>query len=170
MQRTMWIEYELRLSDGSLLESNTISFVPGRDQILPALERRIRGLKAGQEIRGQLRACEAFGDVDLLPVTELDRREFPARARLEPGRRFEAATTGGDRVRVEGVEVGETIVKVRFLHALAEEDVSFRVKVLAVEGVPPPLPAGALGIDSAAIQLVENSGAIRVGTDERALN
>jgi FKBP-type peptidyl-prolyl cis-trans isomerase 2 len=160
MQRAIWIEYELRLSDGSLLEANTISFVPGKDQILPALEKRIRRLRPGEGARGVLPAQEAFGDPALLPVSEIARTEFPADAHLEVGRRFEAHTAKGDTVKFDVVEVKASSVCVRILHPLADQDVNYRVRVIAIEGLPPPLPAAAVGIDSAAIQLVETAGEI----------
>jgi FKBP-type peptidyl-prolyl cis-trans isomerase SlyD len=160
MERAIWIEYELKLSDGSLLESNTISFVPGKDQILPALEKRIRRLRPGESMRGVLNASEAFGDPALLPISEIARTEFPADAQLEVGRRFEAHTAGGDKVKFDVVEVKGKTVCVRILHPLADQDVSYRVRVIAIEGLPPPLPAAAIGIDSAAIQLVETAGEI----------
>src|SRR3954447_5524780 len=160
MQRNIWIEYELRLSDGSLLEANTISFVPGKDQILPALEQRVRRLRSGETAAGVLEPPEAFGNPSLLPTSEIARTEFPADAQLEPGRRFEAHTAAGDRVKFDVIETKGATVIVRILHPLAEEKVSYRVRVVAIEGLPPPLPAAAIGIDSAAIQLVETAGEI----------
>jgi FKBP-type peptidyl-prolyl cis-trans isomerase 2 len=157
MQRAIWIEFELRLSDGSLLESSTLSFIPGAGQILPALERCIRGLQPGQHARGVLKAEEAFGDSSLSPVSEIARGEFPAEAHLEPGRRFEAHTALGADVRFEILEVGEERVKVRFVHPLADQDVRYDVKVLAIDGLPPPLPAVAIGIDSEAICLEDSA-------------
>lgn len=167
MRRTIWFECELRKADGSLVESSTISFTPGRDRILPALERRLRQLAVGEEARGELRADEAFGDESLLPVTELPRQAFPADAPAELGRRYQARTVEGKEVEMEIVALSDERVSVRFLHPLADESLAYRVKVLAVEGVPPPLPAAAVGIDSAAIQL-DHSAPILVGTDDLA--
>jgi hypothetical protein len=58
--------------------------------------------------------------------------------------------------------VGPEKVTVRFLHPLAEADLEFRVKVLAAEpplrlASPPPMPAQAVGIDSAAIEIVDSA-------------
>jgi FKBP-type peptidyl-prolyl cis-trans isomerase 2 len=170
MPRAIKIQYDLKKSkDGSLIESATLSFVPGRDQILPALERKIVGLKPGEEVSGVLPAREAFGDPELLPIADLQRNEFPADSALEVGKRFEAHTATGVDVRFEVLELHPETVKVRFFHPLAEEDVDFRVRVVElIDLAPPPLPASAVGIDSAAIQ-VWDSQQISV-TDGRTLN
>src|SRR5205823_5855845 len=85
MPRAIKIQYDLKLTDGSLIESATLSFVPGRDQILPALERKIIGLSPGEEVAGILPAREAFGDPELLPIADLKRNEFPADTNLDIG-------------------------------------------------------------------------------------
>jgi len=154
MPRAIKIQYDLKLTNGSLIESATLSFVPGRDQILPALERKIIGLKPGEEVAGVLPAKEAFGDPELLPIADLKRAEFPGDISLDIGRRFEAHTITGADVRFEILGVTEEVVKVRFFHPLANEDVDYRIKVIElIDLAPPPLPASALGIDSAAIQV-----------------
>jgi FKBP-type peptidyl-prolyl cis-trans isomerase 2 len=154
MPRAIKIQYDLKLTNGERIESATLSFVPGRDQILPALERKIIGLKAGEEVAGILPAKEAFGDPELLPIADLKRAEFPADVSLDIGRRFEAHTVTGADVRFEVLAVTEEVVKVRFFHPLANEDVDYRIKVIElIDLAPPPLPASALGIDSAAIQV-----------------
>jgi FKBP-type peptidyl-prolyl cis-trans isomerase 2 len=170
MARAIKIQYDLKLKkDGSLIESATRSFVPGRDQILPALERMIIGLKPGEEVAGVLPAKEAFGDPELLPIADLQRNEFPPEVNLDIGRRFEAHTLTGADVRFEVLEVTEATVKVRFFHPLAEEDVDYRIKVVElIDLVPPPLPASALGIDSAAIQVWDSQQI--VVQDDRSVN
>ena len=51
---------------------------------------------------------------------------------------------------------------VRFLHPLADSDLEYWVKVVAIEvpgrrPAPPPMPASAIGIDSAAIQIIDSA-------------
>jgi len=170
MARAIKIEYDLKLLDGSLIESSTLSFVPGRDQILPALERKILGLKPGEEVSGVLPAKEAFGDPELLPIADLQREEFPPDEELHVGRCFEAHTATGADVRFQVLELHDATVKVRFFHPLADEDVDYRVKVVElIDLAPPPLPASAIGIDSAAVELWD-SQQIAVKDDDRTIN
>lgn len=152
------LAYELRTKAGALIESSEtcgpIRFVPGRGMLLPALESRIASLSPGDEAEGELEARRAFGDPERLPLMELKRTEFGADEELEVGRRFEAKSPSGDPVRFEIVEVDGDRVRVRVLHPLADEDIVYKLRVLEKSSLlPPPLPAAALGIDSAAIQL-----------------
>ena len=51
----------------------------------------------------------------------------------------------------------DRFVHVRLLHPLADADLEYRFKLIAVEdpSLPPPLPARAIGIESSAIMIVE---------------
>jgi FKBP-type peptidyl-prolyl cis-trans isomerase 2 len=154
-KRIVTLEYEVRVAgkDGALLESSKergpLRFVSGTGQLLPALEKRIDALAVGGEESGVIPAKEAFGDESVLPVKEIARKEFPAGEALEVGRIFEARAAGGESVRFKIVEAGKEVVKVRFLHALHDKDIAYRVKVLAVERAdrPPSLPASVLELE-----------------------
>jgi FKBP-type peptidyl-prolyl cis-trans isomerase 2 len=147
------IEYELKRKGGETIESSTdrgaATFVAGRGKLLPALEKRIVGLEPGQEASGELSGAEAF-DEDELPTIRVPRIEFPADEAPEPGRMFRAHTHSDESVRLRVLGVDEEAVTVRIVHPLAEDDLEYRVRVLAVD-TPPPPPARAIGIDSTAI-------------------
>lgn len=152
-KRIVTLEYEIRIAGGELLESSEkrgpLRFVSGSGQLLPALEERIDKLALDQEDSGVLKASEAFGDLSKLPVRAIPRSEFPASEKLEPGRIFEAGTATGERIRFQVVEADDAAVKVRYLHALHDKDIAYRVKVLSVEDArrPPALPASALDLE-----------------------
>ncbi|HEY2745036.1 MAG TPA: FKBP-type peptidyl-prolyl cis-trans isomerase [Polyangia bacterium] len=152
-KRIVTLEYEIRIAGGELLESSDkrgpLRFVSGSGQLLPALEERIDKLGLDQEESGVLKASEAFGDLSKLPVRAIPRSEFPASEKLDVGRIFEAGTATGEKVRLMVVESDATTVSVRYLHALHEKDIAYRVKVLSVEDAnrPPALPASALDLE-----------------------
>jgi FKBP-type peptidyl-prolyl cis-trans isomerase SlyD len=158
MSSIFTIEYELRTRDGKVIESSNgapLRFVFGKGRMLPSLERRLAGLREGEEDVGVLPAAQAFGDPTVLPTAEVPRGEFEPDVPLSPGRRFEARTRAGEDVRFEIVAVGAATVTVRFLHPLADEDLTYWVRLLRVEfpPAPPPVPAAAYGIDSQALQI-----------------
>jgi FKBP-type peptidyl-prolyl cis-trans isomerase 2 len=161
--RILKLEYEIRVKGGDVIESSEgrgpLEVVPGRRRLLPALETVIARLRVGDEARGALAAADAFGDEALLPTMEIARAEFPAGDAPEPGRRYEAKTADGAEVRLRVLSANERFVHVRLLHPLADADLEYRFKLIAVErpDLPPPLPARAVGIDSAAIQILEDS-------------
>jgi FKBP-type peptidyl-prolyl cis-trans isomerase 2 len=152
-KRIVTLEYDLRIAGGELLESSEkrgpLRFVSGSGQLLPALEERIDKLGLDQEESGVLKASEAFGDLSKLPVRSIPRSEFPATEKLDVGRIFEAGTATGERIRFMVVEADDKAVKVRYLHALHDKDIAYRVKVLSVEDArrPPALPSSLLDLE-----------------------
>jgi FKBP-type peptidyl-prolyl cis-trans isomerase 2 len=161
MPPVLKLEYEIRTKHGEVLESSAergpLEFVPGRRRLLPALEAVIAKLRVGDEAKGELPASRAFGDESVLPTMEIARSEFPAGELPEAGKRYEARTASGEKVSFRVLSASERFVQVRLLHPLAEADIEYRLRLLAVEQphLPPPLPARAIGIDSAAIVILE---------------
>lgn len=156
------LEYEIRIKDGELLESSEergpLEFVPGRRRLLPALEQVIAKMRVGDEVRGELPAARAFGDESVLPTMDIARSEFGDGEEPQPGRQYEARTAGGgEPVRFRVLSSSERFVHVQLLHPLADKDLTYRFKLLAADdpSLPPPLPARAIGIDSTAIQILE---------------
>ena len=162
---TVRLDYELKIKDGAILESSQqtgpLQYVHGQGKFLAGLERKIEGCAVGDEKKGELPPAEAFGDESVLPIREIPRREFPESEKLTVGRIFEAKTAGPDMVRFKIVELEDKLVKVRFLHPLADKTLEYRVKILSIDPprgrgsvlVPPP-PAQAFGIESAAIEIL----------------
>ncbi len=155
------LEYEIRTKSGETLESSAsrgpLEFVPGRRRLLPALESVISRLHVGEEVSGELEAARGFGDESVLPTMEIARAEFRDGEPPEPGRKYEARTADGSAVTFRVLSSDERFVHVRLLHPLADADLEYRFKLIAVEdpSLPPPLPARAIGIESSAIQILE---------------
>jgi FKBP-type peptidyl-prolyl cis-trans isomerase SlyD len=151
------IEYELKVKGGAVIESSAKSgpllYVHGQGKMLPGLERRLEGLQAGDERRGEIPAAEAFGTEQSQPTKEMPRREFPKDVKLEKGRVFEARGPGGEAIQLKVIETGAETVKVRLVHPLAGRDLEYRVKVLAVidarkpSSLPPPPGVEELDLD-----------------------
>jgi len=159
--RLLRLEYEIRTTGGDVLESSAdrgpLEFVPGRRRLLPALEQVIARLRVGDEVRGELEAARAFGDESVLPTMEISRAEFKDGEPPEPGKKYEAKTADGGAVVFRVLSSDERFVHVRLLHPLADADLEYRFKLIAVDdpSLPPPLPARAIGIESSAIQILE---------------
>lgn len=148
------IEFELKVKGGELIERSTVEYVQGEGKILPALEKRLEGLRIGEEKSGDIPASEAITE-DSLPTKDVPRSEFGKDAKLSVGQVFAAKGPQGEPVSFKLVKVNDKTVTIRFLHPLVGKDLSYRVKVLMIEdpkakrravAVPPP-PAAALGIE-----------------------
>ena len=148
------IEFELKVKGGEMIERSTVEYVQGEGKILPAIEKRLDGLRIGEEKKGDIPAAEAINE-EALPTKEVPRAEFGKDAKLSVGQIFEAKGPQGEPVSFKLVKLDAKNVTIRFLHPLCGKDLSYRVKVLMIEdpkakkravAVPPP-PAAALGID-----------------------
>jgi FKBP-type peptidyl-prolyl cis-trans isomerase 2 len=153
------LEYAIRIKGGDVIESSEahgpLVFVPGRRRLLPALERIIATMEVGETRRGELAACEAFGNEQVLPEKQIAAAEFPEDAPPMLGREYAARTAEEQRpLRFKVAAIDGTQVTVRFLHPLGDHDIEYHFRLVeALPLDPPPPPARAFGLDSAAIQL-----------------
>jgi FKBP-type peptidyl-prolyl cis-trans isomerase SlyD len=86
------IVYTLRLESGEIVKGNPakslehMTFITGYNQVLPGLERRLLGLRQGENVEIVVPAKEAFGESDPELVVEKTFEEFPQGRNLNPGR------------------------------------------------------------------------------------
>ncbi|MEZ4406799.1 MAG: FKBP-type peptidyl-prolyl cis-trans isomerase [Polyangiales bacterium] len=154
------IEYEIRIDGGEVLETSAktgpLQYTHGGGRLLPALEKRMEGMSAGQSIEGVIPSAEAFPE-DALPTKAIPRKEFPE-GEVEVGSMFAAHTEDGGAVNLKVLSVDERSVTVRMLPAIAGKDIAYKVKVVMIEDPkankrevvakrPPPPPAEALKVD-----------------------
>ena len=102
--------------------------------MLEGLEKRIEGLKKGDEEEGKIPLEDADGTEESLPTKVLPRSSFPD-GELEVGKAFEAKDPNGNDVSFTVVEVDEDKeeVTIRFNHPLAGKTISFKVKILEID-------------------------------------
>ncbi len=156
------IEYEIRVSGGEVLESSEktgpLQYVHGEGRLLPALEKRLEGLSAGDARDGTIPAAELVPPADQLPTRVVPRKELEGKGEVKVGALFEAHTAEGAAVKLEVVSIDDQKVTMRLVPPLAGKDLSFKVKVVRIEDPsthqvsavrkpPPPLPAEALDIE-----------------------
>ncbi|MGZ3416422.1 MAG: FKBP-type peptidyl-prolyl cis-trans isomerase [Polyangiales bacterium] len=156
------MEYELRVRDGDVLESSKksgpIQYVHGEGKLLPALEKRLEGLAAGQKLEGTIPSAEVSPPEDGLPTKKIPRAEFAKDVALEVGEMFAATTANGATINLRIVAVDDKHVTVRMLPPIAGKDILFSVKVIeirdpntgkleAVVRKPPPRVVEAKDID-----------------------
>jgi FKBP-type peptidyl-prolyl cis-trans isomerase 2 len=155
------IEYEIRIKGGDVIESSAksgpLQYTHGEGRLLPALEKRLAGLSAGESLEGEIPAAEAIPPEDTLPTRVIARSEF-AGQKVEVGAMFEAHTAAGGTVDLRIIAIDDKHVTARLLPPLAGKDLAFKVRVVRIEDpvshlvsvvhkAPPPLPAEALKIE-----------------------
>jgi FKBP-type peptidyl-prolyl cis-trans isomerase SlyD len=130
------IHYVLRDDAGQVLDSNQdrppLTYVQGRHEIVPGLERALSGMHAGEEKQVTVPPADGYGDVDPAAVAEVPKDMVPADARVVGTELMARGPEGARRlVRVKEVR-GETVV-IDLNHPLAGKTLHFSIKVVGVE-------------------------------------
>ncbi|MGV8828651.1 MAG: FKBP-type peptidyl-prolyl cis-trans isomerase [Breznakibacter sp.] len=137
------LSYELRINgvDGELIEKteaeNPLEFVFGAGKMLEMFENKIEGLKTGDQFSFELKADEAYGDVDPDAVVDLPKNIFEvdgaiADGLLSIGNQVPMMDAHGNRLNGIVVDVADDSVKMDFNHPLAGDDLHFTGSVLEV--------------------------------------
>lgn len=132
------IEYTVQLEDGSYIKGSlespaSMNFTVGYDQILPALEANLYGLREGEEVSFTIRASEAFGPYKKELLKRRDFEEFPEGRNLVPGK-WVVATNPETKAQYayRVVEKTDRDVLLDFNHPLAGKDLFYKVKIIKV--------------------------------------
>ena len=132
--RVVKLQYELRDSDGELLEKTdeALEYLHGGHQgMFPRIEEALEGKSAGETCDVYLQPADAFGDYDESLVQIEPRDKFPQD--LEVGMRFEGGAGDGDRTLVYTVtDIADGKVVVDGNHPLAGMALRFQGTVESV--------------------------------------
>ncbi|WP_334107580.1 FKBP-type peptidyl-prolyl cis-trans isomerase [Methylobacillus sp.] len=134
MNTVVTITYELRDSDGNVLEASQepVTYLHGGyDNIFPRVEETLHGKTVGDSIELTLEPADAFGDYDEELVQIEPVSAFPTEE-LKVGMQFEGEDETGDVIlyTVTNIEDGKVIVDGN--HPWAGERVLFKASVVAV--------------------------------------
>ena len=131
------LNFSLALDTGDEVDSNfgqdPVTFVMGDGSLLPGFERRLLGMRAGDEAEFRIPPDEGFGTPQDDNIQEIPRREFDEEAPLEAGMLFSFADAAGGEVPGMVIAVAEDSVKVDFNHPLSGRTIQFRVRIARVE-------------------------------------
>jgi len=127
--------YTLTNDQGEVLDSSEgrepLSYLQGKGNIIPGLERQLEGHKAGDKVNVRVEPAEGYGEVQPQLVQEVPRASFQGVENVEPGMQFQAQTEGGPLlVTVTKVE-GDTVT-VDGNHPLAGQPLNFDVAIDSV--------------------------------------
>ena len=133
---TVSIEYTLKLEDGTTADTNVdgqpLVYVQGQQEILPALEVKLLGMKADETRDVVLTAEEGYG-----PVHEDGFQTVPLEIIPEEARNVGARLVGqgpqGEPMHAVVTEINEETAVVNLNHPLAGESLHFKIKVLSIQ-------------------------------------
>ncbi len=132
------IEYQVRLKNGEFVKGSpsqpaSMNFVVGYDQVLPALEHRLLGLKENETVEFTIPYQEAFGPYRKDLVKRKTFEEFPEGENLETGKWVIAKNPQTkSQYSYKVLEKTDKEVLLDFNHPLAGQDLYYKVKIVKV--------------------------------------
>lgn len=129
------LEFTLTGPDKTVVSTNIgqepMSYIHGKGEIFPALEKALAGMKAGEKKRVELLADQAYGAYDPGKKVTVERSKIPAEAKVGS---MLSSRDGGPPVKV--LELSEKSAVLDLNHPLAGKNVTFDVKIVRVEREP----------------------------------
>ena len=129
------LEYTVFLEDGTQIDTNIgedpLTFVLGAQQVFPALESELLGLKIGDTKKIMLKPEDAYGPIVKEAFREVELEAVPAKFRFV-GAVLGVQDPSGDvfPIRVHQIEDKRAVLD--FNHPLAGKALQFHVKVVNV--------------------------------------
>jgi FKBP-type peptidyl-prolyl cis-trans isomerase SlyD len=137
------LEYHLRLDTGEQIRGGAegpalLTFVAGCDELMPALERRLWGLREQDAVEFVIAAADAFGEYDPTNTQEWSRKVFPPEMNLAVGQKVIPANLPfPPEYPLIIKEVKDNCVILDMNHPLAGHDLHYAVKVMEVRPATP---------------------------------
>lgn len=133
---TVHIHYTGRLADGTVFDSSDgrepLAFELGAGQVIPGLDRAMRGMAVGDKKTVEIICTEAYGEHHAEGVQIVPRAQMPADMNPEVGMQLQAQAPDGQQVVLVVTDVDEATVTVDANHPLAGKDLIFDVELMAV--------------------------------------
>lgn len=133
------LHFSLKFDDGAIVDSNfdkaPATFTVGDGSLLDGFERKLFGMKAGEQGAFTVLPEQSFGQPNPNNIQSFSRKDFAKDMVLEQGLVISFADASQSELPgvVKSVD-GDTVV-VDFNHPLAGRDIVFEVDIIAVEAV-----------------------------------
>lgn len=132
--KTVKMNYELSVN-GEIIDSTegreSFQYTHGKNQIIPALERQLEGLKIGDEREIILGPEDAYGVVDPEAYVEIPKSQLP-QIDIQVGTRLGMIGPDGARLPATVVEIRFETVLLDLNHPLAGKELHFLIRILEI--------------------------------------
>lgn len=118
-------------------ETAPIHYIQGHNQIIPALERELEGLAAGDSKHIFVPAGEGYGDYDPNMVADINRDQFPPEFIFSLGGQLQIQDTQGHTFNATIRGIGPENITLDLNHPLAGKDLLFQTTVVHVRPATP---------------------------------
>ncbi len=135
MKRVIGFHYTLTDKTGTTLDSSIgdepLYFLEGAQQIIPGLERVIALMNVGDKRKIEVKATDAYGDINPELVVKVKRTQFPPDADLQVGDQFQVNNDQHSPVfTIMTIESEEVTVDGN--HPMAGKDLFFDVEIMGM--------------------------------------
>jgi peptidylprolyl isomerase len=133
---TVHIHYTGKLSDGTVFDSSDgrdpLQFELGAGQVIPGLDKAMRGMVVGETKTVTIIADEAYGPHHPEGVHVVERASLPPEVDAQPGAQLQASAQDGNVIYLTVVAADDDTVTLDANHPLAGKDLVFDVELVAV--------------------------------------
>ena len=128
------IHYTGTLNDGSVFDSSDgrdpLEFTIGENQVIKGFEDGVKDMKLNQEKTIKIKPEEAYGEKNEQLIISVPRDKFPEN--IEAGGRLVLKDPDGQHIPAFVSEVKENAVVIDLNHPLAGKELTFKIKVVAI--------------------------------------
>jgi FKBP-type peptidyl-prolyl cis-trans isomerase SlyD len=132
--------------DGEEVESDTLEYLHGHQNLVPGLENALTGMKIGDVKDVHVLAADAYGEFDDSLVTVLNRESFPADFEIKLGQAMRMRDNEGHMFSGIANAMNDQTVEVDMNHPMAGKDLDFKVTILDIRpGTEDEISSGQIG-------------------------
>ncbi len=129
------MEYTLKV-DGEVTDTSKgrepLEFVHGAGNIIPGLEREMKGMAVGESKDVVVAAADGYGEEDEKAFMDVPREQFPEEIPMKAGTELQVQNQEGQPMYARITTVGDKSVRLDFNHPLAGKELHFAVKVVSL--------------------------------------
>lgn len=132
---TVTIDYTLTVENKVIATTENrdpVEYVQGNlNTLLPALQQRLSGKKAGDELTINLGSDQAYGAVDPNALVQVPKSQFP-NSEIKIGSIATTKDKNGHPIRAIVKDIRDDVVVLDFNHPLAGKDLTFDIKIIKI--------------------------------------
>ena len=137
IQDNMAVEFEYTLTvDDKVVDSSNgqspMSYVHGKGQIIPGLEREMAGMRVGDSKEVTVKPQDGYGEVNPAAVIEVPRTQLPQGTQPEVGMILNGRDPDGHTFQARVSQIKEKTVLLDMNHPLAGKTLHFKIKVVEI--------------------------------------
>jgi len=132
------VHYKGTLNDGTIFDHSrdrdeTLDFELGSEDMIPAFQKAIVGMKTGETKTFKVTCDDAYGQPDPEAVVEVPKEAFPEDYPFKIGDAVMGTAPNGQPIRATISSVADDTVVLDHNHPLAGKDLNFEVELVEVQ-------------------------------------